>query len=202
MVDPPWDLLLTVAFVLTGTSGIWTLVVCPGSGGQTVLHVNHTVMSATMILMIWVILRDVAVWAQVAVFVILTLALLPALRRTSSRARRADVVGHLALNAAMIWMLAAMPLLMTNAHADGPHTAGIAGHAGHSGSVAALPPTAAAAAAPGWAILVNSLFVAACAAGLIWWLLRAAAVREHRLPALGHGLMATGMGTMLLLMPA
>ncbi|MBG6096672.1 DUF5134 domain-containing protein [Nocardioides luteus] len=195
MVDPPWDLLLTVAFVLTGTSGIWTLVVCPGTGGQAVLHVNHTVMSAAMILMIWVILWDVAVWAQVALFAILTVALLPALRRTSGRARRTDVVGHLALNAAMIWMLAAMPLLMADTHAAGSHTAG---HAGHSGAAAALPT----AAAPGWAIVVNSLFITACAAGVIWWLLRAAAVREHRLPALGHGLMATGMGTMLLLMPA
>ncbi|MFE6650379.1 DUF5134 domain-containing protein, partial [Nocardioides sp. NPDC057772] len=136
MVDPPWDLLLTVAFVLTGTSGVWTLVVCPGSGGQRVLHINHTVMSAAMILMIWVIVRDVAVWVQVGLFVILTLALLPALRRTSSRARRTDVVGHLALNAAMIWMLAAMPLLMADAHAAGTHTAG---HAGHSGAAAALP---------------------------------------------------------------
>ena len=197
MVDPPWDLLLTVAFVLTGTSGIWTLVVCPGPGGQTVLHVNHTAMSAAMILMIWVIVRDAAAWTQVALFAILTLALLTELRRASDRARRTDLVGHLSLNAAMIWMLAAMPLLMTDAHAAGTHTAG---HAGHSGAAAALPPTAAA--APGWAIMINSLFVAACAAGVIWWLLRAAAVREHRLPALGHGLMATGMGTMLLLMPA
>ena len=198
MVDPPWDLLLTVAFVLTGTSGIWTLVVCPGPGGQTVLHVNHTAMSAAMILMIWVIVRDAAAWSQVALFAILTLALLIALRRAGDRARRTDLVGHLALNAAMIWMLAAMPLLMTDAHAAGTHTTG---HAGHSGAAAALPPTTAAA-APGWAIVVNSLFVAVCAAGVIWWLLRAAAVREHRLAALGHGLMATGMGTMLLLMHA
>ena len=198
MVDPPWDLLLTVAFVLTGTAGIWTLVVCPGSGGQTVLHVNHTVMSAAMILMIWVVVRDVALWVQVGLFAVLALTLLPALRRTSGRARRADVVGHLALNAAMIWMLAAMPLLMSDAHAAGAHTAG---HAGHGSAAAALPPTAAAA-APGWAIVVNALFITVCAAGVIWWLLRAAAVREHRLPALGHGLMATGMGTMLLLMPA
>ncbi len=199
MVDPPWDLLLTVAFVLTGTSGIWTLVVCPGSGGQTVLRLNHTAMSAAMILMIWVIVRDVAIWAQVALFAILTLALLPGLRGTSgtsSPSRRADVVGHLGLNAAMIWMLAAMPLLMTDAHATGTHTAG---HAGHSGAAAALP-AAGAAAAPGWAIVVNSLFIMACGAGVVWWLLRAAVVREHRLPALGHGLMATGMGTMLLLM--
>ena len=195
MVDPPWDLLLTVAFVLTGTSGIWTLVVCPGSGGQTVLHVNHTVMSAAMILMIWAIVRDVAVWAQVALFALLTLALVPALRKTSDRARRTDLVGHLALNAAMIWMLTAMPLLMTDTHTAGTHTAG---HAGHTGAAVSLPP---AAAAPGWAIMINSLFVAACAAGVIWWLLRAAVVREHRLPALGHGVMATGMGTMLLLMP-
>ncbi|MFJ2755997.1 DUF5134 domain-containing protein [Nocardioides sp. NPDC087217] len=191
MVDPPWDLLLTVAFVLTGTAGIWILVVCPPSGGETVLHLNHAAMSAAMILMIWVIVSDAAVWAQVAIFAVLTMALVPALRGASDRARRADVVGHLALNAAMIWMLAAMPLLMAD-------VGGLEGHAGH-GSAAAIAP---AGHAPGWAIAVNSGFVVVCAAGVLWWLVRATAVREHRLPALGHGLMAAGMGTMLVLLPA
>jgi hypothetical protein len=193
VVDPPWDLLLTVAFLLTGTAGIWILVVCPPSGGETVLHLNHAAMSAAMILMIWVIVSDVAVWAQVALFAVLTLALLPALLGASDRARRADVVGHLALNAAMIWMLAAMPLLMADAHASGAR-----GHAGHAGAVTIAP----AGHPPAWAIAVNSLFVAVCAAGVLWWLVRATAVRTHRLPAIGHGLMAAGMGTMLVLLPA
>lgn len=191
MVDPPWDLLLTVAFVLTGTAGIWILVVCPPSSTETVLHLNHAVMSAAMILMIWVIVSDVAVWAQVALFAVLALALLPALRRASDGARRADLVGHLGLNAAMIWMLAAMPLLMAD-------VGGLEGHAGHGSAVAIAP----AGDTPAWAIAVNSLFVAVCAAGVLWWLVRATAVREHRLPAIGHGLMAAGMGTMLVLVPA
>ena len=191
MVDPPWDLLLTVAFVLTGTAGIWILVVCPPSGTETVLHLNHAVMSVAMILMIWVIVSDVAVWAQVALFVVLALALLPALKRARDGARRADLVGHLGLNAAMIWMLAAMPLLMADA-------GGLEGHTGHGSAVATAP----AAHPPGWAIAVNSLFVAVCAAGVLWWLVRATAVRDHRLPAIGHGLMAAGMGTMLVLLPA
>ena len=183
-----------MAFVLTGTAGIWILVVCPPSGTETVLHLNHAVMSVAMILMIWVIVSDVAVWAQVALFAVLALALLAALRRASDGARRADLVGHLGLNAAMIWMLAAMPLLM----ADVGGLEGHAGHAGHGSAVAIAP----AGHPPGWAIAVNSLFVAVCAAGVIWWLVRATAVREHRLPALGHGLMAAGMGTMLVLLPA
>ncbi|MET8518936.1 DUF5134 domain-containing protein [Nocardioides sp. NBC_00163] len=191
MVDPPWDLLLTVAFVLTGTAGIWILVVCPPSGTETVLHLNHAVMSVAMILMIWVIVSDVAVWAQVALFAVLALALLAALRRASDGARRADLVGHLGLNAAMIWMLAAMPLLMAD-------VGGLEGHAGHGSAVAIAP----AGHTPGWAVAVNSLFVVVCAAGVLWWLVRATAVREHRLPALGHGLMAAGMGTMLVLLPA
>ena len=180
-----------MAFVLTGTAGIWILVVCPPSGTETVLHINHAVMSAAMILMIWVIVSDVAVWAQVALFAVLALALLPALRGASDRARRADLVGHLGLNAAMIWMLAAMPLLMAD-------VGGLEGHAGHGSAVAIAP----AGHPPGWAIAVNSLFVVVCAAGVLWWLVRATAVREHRLPALGHGLMAAGMGTMLVLLPA
>ncbi|SDJ86661.1 protein of unknown function [Nocardioides sp. YR527] len=196
MVEQPWDLLLTVAFLLTGTAGIWTLVVCPPSVGKTVLHVNHTVMSAAMILMIWVILGDIAVWTQVALFSLLSLTLVPALVRAGGRARRTDLAGHLALNVAMIWMLVAMPLLMTGAPSEG--SGAHAGHTGHAGAAALAP----AVRGPDWAIVVNSLFVAVCVAGALWWLLRAAAGREHRLPAIGHGLMAAGMGTMLFLIPA
>jgi hypothetical protein len=182
-----------VAFVLTGTPGIWILVVRPGSLGETVLHINHTLMSAAMILMIWVIVGEVAVWAQVALFAALTLALVTVLRRPGDLACRADLAGHLALNAAMIWMLAAMPLLMASTHATG-----VGGHAGHTGTAAVAP----AGHAPGWAVAVNSVFIAVCVAWVVWWLLRAAAARGHRLPAVGHGLMAAGMGTMLVLMPA
>lgn len=202
MVEPPWDLLLTGAFVITGTLGVWTLVVGPERTGPprrprldayAVLHVNHAAMSAAMIAMIWVIAWGVAVWAQVALFALLTVALLPALRSASDRARRADLVGHLALNASMIWMLAAMPLLMAGTHATSTD-----GHAGHGGVAAASP----AGHTPGWVVVVNSIFIAVCLVGLLWWLLRAAAVRRHRLPAAAHGLMAAGMGTMLFLIPA
>ncbi|NGN96052.1 DUF5134 domain-containing protein [Nocardioides sp. KC13] len=202
MVEPPWDLLLTGAFVITGTLGVWTLVVGPDRTGPrgrsrldayAVLHVNHAAMSAAMIAMIWVIAWGVAVWAQVALFALLAVALLPALRRAGDRARRADLVGHLALNAAMIWMLAAMPVLMA-----GTHATSVEGHAGHGGAAAPTP----AGHAPGWAVAVNAVFIAVCVAGLFWWLLRATAVRRHRLPAAAHGLMAAGMGAMLVLMPA
>ncbi|MER7556050.1 DUF5134 domain-containing protein [Nocardioides sp. NPDC126508] len=202
MVEPPWDLLLTGAFVITGTLGVWTLVVGPDRVGSpqrplldayAVLHINHAAMSAAMIMMIWVIVWGVAVWAQVALFALLTVALLRALRHASDRARRADLVGHLALNAAMIWMLAAMPFLMV-----GTRAAGVAGHAGHTEHAAAAPVGH----APGWAVAINSLFVAVCLAGLLWWLLRAASLRRHRLPAAAHCLMAAAMGTMLFLIPA
>lgn len=182
-----------MAFVLTGTPGIWILVVRPGSAGETVLHVNHTVMSAAMILMIWVIVAEPAVWAQVGLFAVLTLALVTVLRRPGDLACRADLAGHLVLNAAMIWMLAAMPSLMASTHVTG-----VGGHAGHAGTAAVTH----AGHTPDWAIAVNSVFAAVCLAWVGWWLLRAAAARGHRLPAIGHGLMAAGMGTMLVLMPA
>lgn len=193
MVDPPWDLLLTTAFLLTGTAGIWTLVVCPAPGAETVLHLNHAAMSAAMIVMVWVVVSDVAVWAQVALFTTLALALLLALREAGDTTRRADLMGNLALDGAMIWMLAAMPLLMADVPPGG-HDA----HAGHDTAAA----IGAAADVPGWAIIVNSLFVAVCTAATIWWLVRATTVRTHRLAAVGHGLMAAGMATMLALVPA
>ncbi|MEI7057498.1 DUF5134 domain-containing protein [Nocardioides sp. CCNWLW239] len=203
MVEPPWDLLLTGAFVITGTLGLWTLVVGPDRVGAprrpldafAVLHINHAAMSAAMISMIWVIVWGFAVWVQIALFAMLAVALLPALRRASDRARRADLVGHLALNAAMIWMLAAMPVLMA-----GTHSTSVEGHAGHAGAGAAVAPPAGH--TPGWAVAVNSIFVAICLAGLLWWVLRAAAARRHRLPAAAHGLMAAGMGMMLFLIPS
>lgn len=83
-----------------------------GATQHTIIEVNHLVMSVAMIFMIWVTVIDAVTWAQVTVFAIFALALLPVLLQQGEAAQRVSLAGHPILNAAMIWMLLAMPLLM------------------------------------------------------------------------------------------
>ncbi|MGO1850786.1 DUF5134 domain-containing protein [Microbacterium sp. JB110] len=203
MTTSPWDLILTVVFVFTGLVCVGALiarrVVRPrsteGIGDEELVDITHTVMSAAMILMTWAAVLDAVTWAQVALFAVFALALIPNFRRAHGLAHRVDLVGHVAMNAAMIWMLAAMPLLM--AGMDMGDDAGSA-HAGHheSGHEQGLTAT------PVWGDVVNGLFIVVCAIGALWWLYRSATARGHRLHSGCHALMAAGMAAMLWLMNA
>ncbi|MFV2018169.1 DUF5134 domain-containing protein [Micromonospora sp. LOL_023] len=155
------------------------------------IDINHCVMSAAMILMVWLMVDGVFAWAQVAIFGILAFALLPAYLRVRSTSERVDVLGHVTQNVAMIWMLAAMPILMSEM--------AIGGGSGHSHGVAAAgavpTPT------PAWADTVNVVFVVLSGTGALWWLYRAARPTSgHRLHLLSYSVMSAGMATMLLLM--
>mgnify|MGYP004171193529 CR=1 FL=1 len=74
-------------------------------------------------------------WAQIALFAIFALALLSALARAHGFPHRVELVGHVVLNAAMIWMLAAMPLLMAGMDmgGDGGSAGGLGGVGGMLG---------------------------------------------------------------------
>lgn len=202
MLASPWDIVLTLAFTFTGLVCILDLVrrdLRTGTEAGTlsdtdVVDVTHAVMSGAMILMIWVTVWDAVTWAQMILFAIFALALLPTFGRTRGLPGRVDLVGHIGLDAAMIWMLAAMPLLMAGAGTAG--SGSVAGHEGHGGGTTGP----ALAATPGWADVVNAGFVVLCAAALVWWLYRFVTVRAHRLHRFCHLVMAAGMGTMLLLM--
>lgn len=199
MIAAPWNLILTVLFV-------FTLLVCIGtftarrrrradtSGLTTmdVIDLNHATMSIAMIVMVWFTTWDAVVWAQIAIFAVFTVALLPALRGATA-ATRVDLIGHISMNAAMIWMLAAMPLLMAGM---GSMEDGGGGHAGHGGGggQAMLEAT------PAWADAVNGVFIALSALAAAWWLWRLVTVRGHRLHIACHMVMAAGMGIMLALM--
>lgn len=201
MLSSPWNLVLTVAFVLTG-------VVCAvrlasrrrdglprrGLSSHDVVHLDHGVMSVAMILMVWFDVQGAAAGVQVALFAALAVALTVDLRGARSPGQRVDLSGHVALNVAMVWMLVAMPLLMAGTTPGGAH-AGHTGHGAHGGGVAAT-------ATPAWAETVNAGLVVVCAAWALWWLYRAAAHRAHRLHTLCHAVMATGTGGMLVLMGA
>ncbi|MFY1692904.1 DUF5134 domain-containing protein [Plantactinospora sp. WMMB782] len=148
-------------------------------------------MSVAMILMAWVMVEGVVAWAQVAIFAILALSLLPAFLRARGAVERVDLLGHAAMDVAMIWMLAAMPTLMSEMAIGG----GGSGHS-HGGGDSASAPTA----TPMWADIVNVGFVVLAAGTALWWLYRAATAAGHRLHRASYATMAAGMGTMLLLM--
>ncbi|MBD8539225.1 MULTISPECIES: DUF5134 domain-containing protein [unclassified Frigoribacterium] len=201
MIDYPWNIVLTIAFA-------FTFVVCVGDAlvgrlratdrraaitdGELV-DVNHGVMSIAMIAMTWFFAMDVVTWAQVLLFVILGLSLVPPLLRASSRRGRTELVGHIALDAAMIWMLAAMPLLMAGAMS----AAGGSIHAEHAGADAGADMLMA---TPIWADVVNVLFVVVSAVAALWWLVQMFISRGHRVHLLCHVVMAAGMAWMLVLM--
>lgn len=208
MLDHPWDLVLTFVFILTGVhhgasllrgrrgQAVGAVRRRPELRGEDLVDINHMVMSLAMILMIWVTLGDVAIWVQVVLFGVLGASLLPTLRRGAAPIEKVDVVGHVMLDAAMMWMLAAMPLLMTGMENMGAEGGAHADHAGHSAGVMSMPMQT-----PGWAEAVNSGFVLLCAAGALWWAWRGAtAPRHHRLHLLRHAMMSAGMGLMLVLM--
>ncbi|NLU79228.1 DUF5134 domain-containing protein [Micromonospora sp. HNM0581] len=158
---------------------------------EELIGINHGVMSAAMILMAWVMVEGAVAWAQIAVFAILALALLPAYRRTRHAADRTDLISHAGMDVAMIWMLAAMPTLMSELGTGG---AG-AGHSHGGGSSGGAPmPT------PAWADTVNIVFVALAVATALWWLYRSTTSSRHRVHSLSYSVMAAGMATMLLLM--
>lgn len=202
MIASPWDIILTATFFATGLICLGDLIArrigrradAEGLADGELIDINHAVMSAAMILMIWATVLDAVTWAQIAVFAIFALALIPGFRRTAHGfPHRVEIVGHIVLNAAMIWMLAAMPLLMAGTDMGGGEGSAHTGHHG-GGDETGLMQT------PVWADVVNVAFIIACAAGAVWWLYRAVVHRGHRMHALCHGLMAAGMGAMLWLM--
>lgn len=198
MIAAPWNVILTLLFVVTA-------VICfagladrsrrgrrdAGLTDSDLIDITHGIMSVAMIVMTWWTVWDAVTWAQVAIFAILALALVPSLRGAKG-AQAVDLVGHIVLDAAMIWMLAAMPLLM--AGMDMSEDAGGA-HAGHhGGGGVAIEST------PVWVDVVNAVFIALCVAATVWWVWRSFRSSHHRIHSLCHILMAAGMGWMLILM--
>lgn len=202
MIATPWNLILTVLFVATG---VWCAIdlmrhrgkarhgAAAGISLHTVVDVNHLVMSAAMILMVWVSVVDAFTWAQIAVFVIFIVALVPGLVSEDSRAARISTVAHIALNAAMVWMLAAMPLLMAGMHSD------IGDGSGHHHGGVGMDMLMA---TPGWADLVNIVFVGLSAAAALWWAVRLVAARGRNFHDGCYVLMGAGMAIMLVVMNA
>lgn len=200
MLTAPWNLILTVVFAFTGVYCLVRLIAHRPSAGaprgpvleSLAIHLMHLVMSAGMIAMCWMMSIPAASnWAQIVVFTVLALALMPGLWKAALLARRVDLAGHIWLAAAMVWMIAVMPLLMADM-SSGEHGGGH-GEAADGAIMMAMS-------TPLWVDVLNGVFVAGSAAIALWWTYRAATISGERLHALCHCLMAAGMAAMLLLM--
>ncbi len=206
MFTLPWSPALSAVFVVTGVVCVLHLAQSLRAVAGvhvhhdhdvpvgTAVHVDHLVMSLAMLLMIWRPVGTAGTWVQSVVFTAFAALMLVSVSRAHDAVQRVDLLGHVVLNAAMVWMLAAMPLLMGQPMStpSDPHAAH---HGGSMDTMAMqLTPT------PAWAAVANGVVIAISVLVALWWLVRLARDRGHRLHAGCHLLMGAGMASMLALM--
>ena len=174
------SLLFSVVFVVTGGYSLVRLaelVATGDTGGGRVAESSHLLMSIAMIVMIWVpgggpsSAGGVVMIIVFGAFMVVFGARLFAPAAGPSRAAPGH---HVIMNAAMVWMVAAMPWIMgtdgaaTGADSDGhDHSTMSAmpgmGGAGHGSLVAGTP---------GWVTAVSGVFVVVLAAAAVMWAVR------------------------------
>lgn len=221
MISLPWSLLLTTAFAFTGLVCLthiarhWSETrsrTCPDVDAarmDLVVHGNHLVMSIGMVAMVWVSTGTLAAWAQVAFFTILAVVMMIGAIRIEGQTPRINLASHIVLNAAMVWMLLAMPLLMAHPMDAGAHGEGHAGggshdaghhgdhdhgHSGGSDMAQAMAQT------PDWATAVNWVAIALSTLAAVWWFTLLVRSRRIGIHTLCHAVMGIGMAGMLGLM--
>ncbi|QHC02304.1 DUF5134 domain-containing protein [Epidermidibacterium keratini] len=149
-------------------------------------------MSVAMIVMIWWPAGTTGTWVQVVVFAVIGAAVLVGGLRATRWPVRVDSVAHVLLTGAMIWMLAAMPLIMGHAPSSG------GGH--HGAAVVATSATTPAMSTPAAVAVITWSLVAVSVVCGLWWLRRLFAAPRGVLHAGCHVLMAGGMALMLAVM--
>lgn len=223
------EVLFTITFLFTGAYALVRLALLfSGTGtADRLAELSHLTMSVAMLAMTWSLSGNPATASgivQLALFGLLTVWF--AVRAVTSSGH--DLVGnayHAIMSAAMVWMVATMPLLMPMATAPsgsgGEHAQH--GHGGHTGSGTASHPDMHAASgsdAPVAVVIVTGLLIAVLTASAVWWAIRALH-RQHdhaggarpatsagglahlvgpRVDEGCHLLMSLGMGGMLLAM--
>src|SRR5882757_8455617 len=174
----PLSVLLTVIFAVTGAYSLlrWASLRADVAGhhGDRVAELSHLVMSVAMIAMVWAYGGPIGNAAQIVLFTVLAgyfLTRLPVGRR-GARLTGCPAPGfHLLMCASMVWMVAAMPLLMRGMPADstGGHVhdlpMGGGGSAGQDGQPPAPTPT--------WAVVVTVALSVALLVAAGYWLRRA-----------------------------
>jgi hypothetical protein len=186
--------ILTVLFAVTGAYSLWrwgdaVSTRASRADAEAVVDLNHVLMSAAMVIMVWWPSGTVGVLIQIAAFGVF--AVIMVLHPTAGdRRHRWSSAAHVIMNAAMIWMLAVMPLLMPHA-AGGQHHSG--GHHSDSAGSAATSATA----IPVWAEVISWLAVGLVVSTAVWWTVRAIRTSSERAHFCCQAAMGAGMATMI-----
>lgn len=163
----------TVVFTLTGVYSTVRLAELTSGidrTGNRLAELSHLLMSLAMIAMAWAWTGDPSSptgLLQIVVFGLFGIWFLARLTVPEGDHSRANEGYHLVTNAAMVWMVAAMPQIMRagTSASDAAHHGG-AGMAGMAGMAmpASTPPSA-----PGWVVAVSGVFVVLLVAGAVLW---------------------------------
>ncbi|MEV5968085.1 DUF5134 domain-containing protein [Kribbella sp. NPDC051952] len=191
MLSGVWPVALTVVFAATGLYNLWRLATARSQGFETVVDVNHVVMSPAMVVMLWWPSATGARWPQVVVFGAMALVFFHRLSGSDTVPTRAGELMHAAMNLGMVWMLITMPALMP-AVMDMPAMAMV--HEHRRGSINDLTGLHA------WAALLSWVVAGLLALATLWWAVRVARAPGHRLACSCHGLSCAGIAAMLALM--
>jgi hypothetical protein len=177
-------LVFTLVFAVTGGYALvrFALITADGGGGDRLVELSHLLMSVAMVAMTWGAgTGRLAKALQIAVFAGLGmwfLARATLVTGGTGHGRLPDT-DHAVTAAAMVWMVAAMPLIMGTSMA-GMSDGASGGHAGHGGGAAGdggMPGVGemdgAAATTPTWVLAVSVAFVVLLVAGAVFWAVRA-----------------------------
>lgn len=221
-----WSMLSVVFTLVFAVTGLYALarlarLLAGEIAGDRLVELFHLAMSLAMIAMAWAYTGGPETpggRVQVVVFAAFTAWF--AYRATARDAVHSPLANgyHVAMGAAMTWMVAAMPLIMGSSHAG---SSGGGGHHGGSAPVEATGPVAPPEPAPGWVVVVTIAFALLSLAAAVWWgaravraddgpgghevadgtvLTRPTVTRSARAEAGCHVLMSLGMGGMLVAM--
>ncbi|MGW6276201.1 DUF5134 domain-containing protein [Kribbella sp. NPDC055071] len=185
---------LTVVFSATGLYCLWRLMTVRRPPMETLVDVSHVVMGPAMVVMLWWPSAGQARWIQMAIFGGFAVVFLYHLAGSVTVTARAGALVHGAMNLGMVWMLAAMPILMSSGGGMAGMEMDMAGMDHGAVSLSDLVGIQAWTAMLSW-VAVGLLIISAG-----WWLVRLIQTPGHRILGGCHCLTCAGMATMLALM--
>lgn len=172
----PLAWVLTALFTATGGYALarWSEAVSARRpAAHRTAELAHVVMSAAMVLMAWTWPGTAGLWVQLLLFGVFGAFFVGIAARGIPCGPAGPSAGaaHALMAAAMVWMLAAMPVIMPMAVVPSGATGGHAGHAGHGATPGAGHAMHGGQA--GWAVAVTVVLGAAVLAVSGYWAARA-----------------------------
>lgn len=194
------SLVFTVVFVVVGLRSLvrFAHATAEGMGGERAVELCHLLMSLAMVAMTWGWTGgpdSISGIAQIVAFGLFAVLFAVDLLRSSAGRGVAESGYHLLTAAAMVWMVAAMPLLMGMSADVGGAAAGGQHHGGSSGDVVVTTDAGAmTAAAPLWAVVVSWAFVLLLVFAAVYWVPRTIRTPDREAVLVGAGGPAAGPG--------